>query len=244
MTKSVLILGATSDVSIALARDYAIQGYDLVLGARNLDKLRDIANDLSIKYQVKVQPLVFDAENFESHGPFIAKIAPMPSIAIVVFGYLGDQKVGEQNLKEALKIINTNYTGAVSILNLIANIYEKKKEGTIVGISSVAGDRGRMSNYLYGSAKAGFTAYLSGLRNRLSHAGVHVVTVKPGFIDTKMTEGMNLPKPITAKPSNISKDIINAVKKKKNIIYTLWMWRYIMFIIKSIPEFMFKKLKL
>jgi short-subunit dehydrogenase len=119
-----------------------------------------------------------------------------------------------------------------------------RKSGTIIGISSVAGERGRMSNYLYGSAKAGFTAYLSGLRNRLFHTGVHVMSVQPGFVYTRMTESLTLPPLLTAKPEQVAADIYKAAAGGKNVIYTKWFWRYIMLIIKSIPEFMFKKLKL
>ena len=129
-------------------------------------------------------------------------------------------------------------------METIAADFEQRNEGTICGISSVAGERGRKSNYLYGSAKAGFSEYLSGLRNRLAKSNVHVVTVKPGFIDTKMTEGMPLPAPLTAQPEQVAKDIFKACMKKKNVIYTLWMWRWIMAIIRNIPEPIFKKLDL
>ena len=137
-----------------------------------------------------------------------------------------------------------NYVGAVSILNIIAAKYVEAGKGVIVGISSVAGERGRQSNFFYGSAKAGFTAYLSGLRNRLFPKNVHVLTVKPGFVATKMTENMVTPKPVTATPDEVANAIYTAVEKKKNVIYVKWMWRWIMLIIRSIPESMFKKLKL
>ena len=146
--------------------------------------------------------------------------------------------------KESERILATNYIGAVSILNIIANDFEKRKSGVIVGISSVAGDRGRMSNYLYGSAKAGLTAYLSGLRNRLFHSGVHVLTVKPGFVRTKMTEGLPLPVLVTADPEQVAKKIYAAIKRRKNTIYILPIWLLIMYIIRNIPEAIFKKMKL
>ena len=141
-------------------------------------------------------------------------------------------------------IIDSNYTGAVSILNIVANDFEARKFGTIVGISSVAGDRGRQSNYLYGSAKAGFTAYLSGLRNRLYKSGVHVLTVKPGFMKTRMIEGMRTPGPLTAEPAKVATVVYKATTKRKNEIYVLWMWRYIMLVIRLIPEIIFKKLNM
>src|SRR5690606_19121872 len=117
----------------------------------------------------------------------------LPEVTICAFGYLGDQKLAQDDLSESEKIIYTNYIGAVSILNLIANRYEVERKGTIVGIGSAAGDRGRQSNYIYGSAKAAFSAYLSGLRGRMFKAGCHVLEIKPGFVDTKMPEGLNLP---------------------------------------------------
>ncbi|PWT97795.1 MAG: short-chain dehydrogenase, partial [Bacteroidetes bacterium] len=145
---------------------------------------------------------------------------------------------------QTLKTINTNYTGAVSVLNVIANDFAARKQGVIVGISSVAGERGRQSNYIYGSAKSGFTAYLSGLRNRMFHYGVHVVSVLPGFVYTRMTEHLQLPKLLTAQPEDVADSVYKAVVKKKNIVYVKWFWKWIMLIIRSIPESMFKKRKL
>ncbi len=157
---------------------------------------------------------------------------------------LGDQHEAEQNWLQCKHIINSNYTGAVSILNVIANDFERRKKGVIVGISSVAGERGRQSNYLYGSAKAGFTAYLSGLRNRLFHHGAHVVTVKPGFVRTKMIEDIRTPGPLTASPKQVALSVSSAIRKKRNTVYVLSIWSLIMFVIKLIPETIFKRLKL
>ena len=139
----------------------------------------------------------------------------------------------------------TNYIGCASILEEAARKMLEKGKGTIIGVSSVAGDRGRASNYYYGSAKAGFTAYLSGLRNRLCKQGIHVCTVKPGFVYTAMTEGMKLNPLLTAKPEKVAKDIYKkAYQRQRNVVYTKWFWRWIMRIITSIPEFIFKKLSL
>jgi len=160
---------------------------------------------------------------------------------ISAVGYLGEQDRAQSDFREAKKIIDTNYAGVVSLLNIIANDFEKRKNGFIVGISSVAGDRGRKSNYIYGSAKAALTTYLSGLRNRLYDANVQVLTVKPGFVATKMTEGMALPEKLTAQPEEVAEDIYKAQQKGRNVLYTKWMWRWVMLIIKSIPEFLFKK---
>ena len=140
--------------------------------------------------------------------------------------------------------MDTNYTGVVSLFNIIANDFEDRRSGFMVGISSVAGDRGRKNNYIYGSAKAALTAYLSGLRNRLYDAQVHVMTVKPGFVATKMTEGMDLPEKLTAQPEEVAEDIYKAQQKNKNVLYTKWMWRWVMMMIKMIPEWKFKGMSL
>ena len=242
--KTILILGATSDVAVAIARRFANENYTLLLAGRDEETMKRTARDISIRAQADVRTIYFDAEDTRSHRDFYYSLDVTPDVSVCVFGYLGDQQKAQTDWQEAARIIQVNYTGAVSILNIIASDYARNGKGTIVGISSVAGERGRQSNYLYGSAKAGFTAYLSGLRNRLYGMGVHVVTVKPGFINTKMTEGLNLPKPITAEPSHLGKAIFNAVQKKKNVIYVLPAWRLIMLVIRLIPEGIFKKLKL
>lgn len=241
---TVLILGATSDIAQAIARKFASQNYALQLAARDASQLQLLASDLRIRFEADVQTLDFDATAFETHAGFYQALSPSPAVVVSVFGYLGNQERGEQEWEEAAKIIHTNYTGAVSILNIVSNDFANKKAGTIVGISSVAGDRGRGSNYLYGSAKAGFSEYLSGLRNRMTRVGVTVITVKPGFVATSMTEDLDLPPLLTAQPSAVASDVFSAVKYQKDVIYTRWFWKWIMLIIKLIPEQIFKKLTL
>ena len=241
---TVLILGATSDIAQAIARQFASHNYSLQLAARDPIQLERLASDLRIRFQVSVQVLAFDATDFDVHAAFYQHLSPAPSVVISVFGYLGNQEKGQHDWEEAKMTVQTNYTGAVSILNIVAEDFAHKKAGTIVGISSVAGDRGRGSNYLYGSAKAGFSAYLSGLRNRMSGVGVQVITVKPGFVDTSMTEDLDLPPLLTAQPESVAVDVFRAVKTKKDVVYTKWFWRWIMLVIKIIPERIFKKLKL
>lgn len=241
---NVLILGAASDVALACARYFATQKFDLQLAARDLQSLLAVKSDIEIRHQVDVDVYSFDATAFSTHASFYENLKQKPDMVILVFGYLGEQKVAQESWQESHKIIDVNFTGAVSILNIIASDFERRKTGVIAGVSSVAGERGRMSNYIYGSAKAGLTAYLSGLRNRLASSGVHVLTVKPGFMRTKMTEGLPLPGPVTAEPSQVAVKIFNAMLKRKNVIYVLPVWRWIMLIIKSIPEGIFKKLKL
>lgn len=241
---NILIIGAGSDIAGAIAKIYARQGNRLMLAGRNKTDMQALAQDLQVRYSSETQGIQFDARKFDSHPDFYRNLPWQPDLVICVFGYLGDQRKAETEWQEALQIIESNYTGAVSILNIAAEDMARRKSGGIIGISSVAGDRGRMSNYHYGSAKAGFTAYLSGLRNRLYHSGVHVLTVNPGFVRTRMTEGLPLPAPLTATPEQVAADIVKAFRKKKNILYTLWMWKWIMLIIRNIPEFIFKKLKL
>ena len=241
---TVLILGASSDMAVAIAKKFASAGHSIQLAARKADRLQPLQTDIAIRYNTTCTLHEFDAEKMEGHAAFFNSLTPQPDITICVFGYLGEQQLAESDWAECERIIRVNYTGAVSILNIVANAYVAAGKGAIAGISSVAGERGRQSNYFYGSAKAGFTAYLSGLRNRLFHHKVHVLTVQPGFVYTKMTENIPLPKLLTATPDNVAGSVYNAVLKKKNVIYTKWFWRYIMLIIKSIPEFLFKKLKL
>ncbi len=236
----ILIIGAKSDIAKAVARKYAENGYDLYLAARKSNDLKEFANDIKIRTQRDVKCVELDILDYASHEAFYDALEEKPLGVISVVGYLGEQDRAQSDFGEAQKIMDTNYTGVVSLLNIIANDFEKRRSGFIIGISSVAGDRGRKSNYLYGSAKAALTAYLSGLRNRLYNANVHVLTVKPGFVATKMTEGMELPEKLTAQPEDVAKDIYKAQQKNKNVLYTKWMWRWVMLIIKAIPEWKFK----
>lgn len=237
-----LIIGARSDIAKACAREYAKNGYDLYLAARNADELSAFARDVTTRTQQSVKLLELDILDYQSHQRFYDSMEEKPLGVISAVGYLGKQEQAQGDFEEAQKIMGTNYTGVVSLINIIANDFERRRSGFIVGISSVAGDRGRKSNYLYGSAKAAFTAYLSGLRNRLYEAQVHVLTVKPGFVATKMTEGMDLPEKLTAQPDEVASDIFQAQQKGKNVLYTKWIWRWVMMVIKMIPEWKFKRM--
>jgi len=242
--KNVLILGATSDLAQAMAKKYAAEGWSLTLAARKAERLETLVSDLKIRFDVPMESVLFDAEDFASHLGFYTSLKTKPDVVLCVFGYMGDQEQARTDFNEVARTINVNFTGAVSILNLVATDFEARGQGTIVGVSSVAGDRGRQSNYMYGSAKAGFSVYLAGLRNRLAPAGVHVMTVKPGFCRTKMTENLELPAALTASPEQVAAAVYKGVEKKKNVLYTLWMWRWIMCIIRHIPEFVFKKMSM
>lgn len=240
----VLIIGAKSDIAKEVARVYAKNGYNLYLAARNSEELEDLKQDIEVRSSVHVEIKEFDITAYETHERFYTELEEKPLGVIVVSGYMVEQKLAQKDFKESLNTINVNYTGAVSILNIIANDFEAERRGFIVGVSSVAGDRGRKANYIYGSAKAAFTAYLGGLRNRMFDSGVHVLTVKPGFVNTKMTENMDLPEKLTAEPEDVANDIYNAQQKGRNVLYTKSIWMLVMLIIKHIPEFMFKKMSI
>ena len=240
----VLIIGAKSDIAKEVAREYAKNGYDLYLAGRNIDEMKDFENDIKIRSKADVKLKEFDITDFESHEQFYNSLEPKPLGVIVVAGYMAEQKTCENDWSKTLNTINVNFTGAVSILNIIANDMEQNKNGFIVGVSSVAGDRGRKANYIYGSAKAGFSAYLSGLRNRLYESGVKVLTVKPGFVNTKMTEHLDLSAKLTAESEDVASDIYNAQQKGKDILYTKSIWRFVMLVIKHIPEMIFKRLSI
>lgn len=241
---TVLILGATSYMGRALAKKFASKGFDLQLAARNIDDLTPLQSDLSIRYGIHCTLHGFDAHLIDSHNSFWSNLPITPSISIVAFGYMDDNQKAIHSKESFLNTVTVNYTGAISILNIISRTYKERATGIIVGISSVAGDRGRGSNFIYGSAKAGFTAYLSGLRNEVFQYGVHVMTVLPGFVYTRMTEELKLPGLLTATPDEVAESIYNAIEKRKNVLYIKWMWKWIMLIIRNIPETIFKKLKL
>lgn len=241
---TVLILGAGSDIAIAIAKKFASNQYSIQLAARNTEQLGPLQSDIRVRYNVECSLHTFDALAFSTHSSFFDSLSHKPDVTVCVFGVMEDEEAAFDNFASTQRMIDTNYTGAVSILNIVAKYYISQKKGTIAGISSVAGERGRQSKLIYGSAKAAFSAYLAGLRNKLFKDHVHVVSVKPGFVYTKMTEELKLPKPLTAQPSEVADAVYDAVQKKKNTVYVKWMWRWIMLIIKNIPEFQFKKMNL
>lgn len=241
LTGPVLIVGVRSDIARALARAYAAQGCNLILAARDAARLAADKADLEVRYQVSVQTAECDLLAIDPDA-FLAGLGAVPGTVVMVAGLLGDQAVSASQDAEARLVMATNYAAPARLLLAAARIMQSGS--CIIGISSVAGDRGRASNYIYGSAKAGFTAFLSGLRASLAGKGIHVLTVKPGFVATAMTEGLKLPPVITGQPEAVAADIIKAQAKGRDVIYTLWMWRWIMLIIRSIPEKLFKKLSL
>lgn len=249
MSENVLIIGATSGIARALARWMAERGCRILLAGRDMDELQRIRKDLELRYDTEAGVMLFQATEYDTHAKFFddcqSHFEGNLQGVIVCHGFLPDQKEAEQNFDESRKTIDVNFLSAVSVMNLAAHYLEKKKAGYIAAISSVAGDRGRQSNYIYGASKAGLTAYLQGLRNRLYPAGVQVLTIKPGFVDTAMTAGLVDPDSrMVASPQKVAKDIDRAIQRKSNVLYTPFYWRFIMWVICAIPEWLFKRLKL
>lgn len=241
---TLLVLGGTSEIAVAIAIKFASKGYNIQLAARHIDRLIFIQSDIMIRFGVECTIHEFDALEFEQHPSFFESLEQKPDIVICAFGYLGDQILSETSWAENQLIININYTGAVSILNIFANFFSNSQKGTIIGMSSVAGERGKLSNYAYGSAKAGFTVYLSGLRNRMYNSHVNVISVLPGFVYTKMTKGIDLPKFLTVHPSVVADAVYKGFSNGANIVYVKWVWRWVMLGIRLLPESIFKRLKL
>ncbi|WGD52722.1 SDR family oxidoreductase [Bradyrhizobium sp. CB1650] len=241
--KTVLVLGGSSDIARATARAFAKAGYDVQLAGRDAAVLEPDAADLRARYNVEASVWTFDVLDTVSFQDFVSGLPVLPDVVISIVGLLGLQESAQSDLDHATTVMRSNYEGPALILGLFAERFLARGTGSIVGVSSVAGDRGRASNYVYGSAKAGFSAFLSGLRARASRGGVHVVTVKPGFVRTRMTEGMKLIGPLTVEAAVVGEAILNAVQRQTDVVYVSNKWRLVMLIIKALPEAIFKKLK-
>ncbi len=240
----VLILGARSDIGRALGHQYAAAGCEVILAARDAARLDDDRADLVTRYGNPVRAVEFDVRDRDPDA-FFAALEQVPGTVVMVAGLLGDQVESQRKDAAAMLVLETNFSGPARFLLAAARSMAGRKDSPcIIGISSVAGDRGRGSNFVYGSAKAGLTALLSGLRNDLARNGIHVMTVKPGFVATAMTRGMKLPPLITATAEEVAAAIIKAQRQGRNVIYVKSVWRPIMTIIGAIPEVIFKKLSL
>jgi len=244
--RKILIIGATSAIAEATARLWAQRGDYLFLVARNQQKLEAIAANLLVKGSPKVDIYAMDANDLVAHEAMLdAAEQAMNGLdtVLIAHGSLSDQELCQQSATAALEEINTNALSVIALLTPIANRFEARKQGVIVVISSVAGDRGRQSNYVYGAAKAMVSAFTSGLRQRLYKSGVAVVNIKPGFVDTPMTASFKKG-PLWASPEKIAGIIVRAADKKRDTVYAPFFWQYIMLIIKHIPEMIFKRLSL
>ncbi|RMG49631.1 MAG: SDR family oxidoreductase [Gammaproteobacteria bacterium] len=246
MSERILILGATSGIARGVAHALARRGHRLLLAARDRDELERLASDLRIRYGTEAGIIVFDVLDEAQHDVLCAALEGDSQAldgVVCAIGYLGDQERAFREADEARRIMRINYEAPALLLNRLAAVFEARGSGWITGIASVAGDRGRQSNFIYGSAKGGFALYLQGLRNRLARHGVQVLTVKPGFVDTAMTWGL----PglfLVADPMKVGEAIVRAREKGRNEIYVPGFWRLIMSIIRSIPEAVFKRLSL
>lgn len=245
--KNILIVGGTSAIATACARRWAAQGASFFLVARSAERLQQVADDLRARGAKGAVCHELDVNNVDQHAAMLARCeAEFGTIDIVLVapGTLPDQAQCQADPAVAMREFNTNVTSLIGLLTPIANLVEAQRHGTIAVISSVAGDRGRPSNYLYGSAKAALSAFCEGLNARLFKAGAHVVTIKPGFVATPMTAGLPLPGPLVATPDKVAADITRAIEKNSDVIYTPWFWSLIMLIIRSVPKFVFKRASL
>ncbi|MGX2030819.1 SDR family oxidoreductase [Methylocaldum gracile] len=247
MTQSILIVGATSGIAEAVARIYAGRGARLFLVARNAEKLNVIASDLSVRGASDIATYVMDANDTVSLPEMLdtawRRFSRIDAV-LIAYGTLPDQVRCETDINYAVREFRTNAESIISCLASLAIRFEKQGDGVIAVIGSVAGDRGRASNYLYGAAKAAIDTFASGLRSRLLKSGVHVLTIKPGFVDTPMTRGLPLPSILLAPAKKVAVDIVRAIEKKRDVLYTPWFWQFIMLIILHIPNLVLKRIKL
>ena len=245
MSTTWIILGGTSTIARGFARVAAERGEGVILAGRDMDDLQATATDCGVRGAPVAEAMAFDARDTASFAPILERAKSLDgSISAAVFvGSMPPQDDIDADPTLITGTVTDSFTGPATFLTSLASEMETRGAGTIVGVGSVAGDRGRIGNYVYGAAKAGFHTYLSGLRNRLGRSGVHVVTVKPGTVDTAMTWGMDK-LPFLAPPEKVVSDIFKAVDKKKNTLYTPLIWWPVMTVIKLIPEPIFKKMKI
>lgn len=242
--KNILIIGATSAIASACARQWATDNAKIYLVARNTEKLSQVSDDLGAR-GATLHNYVLDLNDIEQHNKMLDDcFSTMGTVDVVLIahGTLPDQGECEVDVSVALEEFRTNGLNVMALLTEIANRMQSQGSGTIAVISSVAGDRGRKSNYLYGAAKGALSIFCSGLRARLLDKGVHVLTIKPGFVDTPMTKELPLPQMLVVSPEKVASDILRAIDKKKDTLYTPWFWRFIMLIIIHLPNFIFKRL--
>jgi decaprenylphospho-beta-D-erythro-pentofuranosid-2-ulose 2-reductase len=244
--RKILVLGATSGIAEATCRIWAAQGASLFLVARNAEKLAAVAADLKTRGAGYIDTAVADLDETDQHPSLLAHAINSLTgmdIAYLAHGILGDQIEAERDFNTAAQIFHTNLVAPVSLLTWLANFCVQRRSGTLAVISSVAGDRGRKSNYVYGSSKAGLSAFLGGLRNRVDREGVTVLTIKPGPTKTAMTASMPKSEKF-ADVDSVAESIVSAIDKRRDILYVPFQWQPIMFIIQNIPEMIFKKLNL
>ena len=241
-----LILGATSAIAHETAKHFAAEGGELFLVARNQDKMESICEDLRVRGAKCIETFQLDLNQLERHEEMFAaateKLGGLDA-ALIAHGTLGDQKQSQASVTVTLEEFTTNAISYITLMTWLGNYFEQQHRGCIAVVSSVAGDRGRGSNYVYGAAKGAVSIFAQGLGNRLSKSGVAVVTIKPGFVDTPMTAHLKK-NPLFASPAAVGKRIHAAMVKGESVVYVPWFWQWIMLIIRHIPEAIFKKLSL
>lgn len=238
-----LVLGACSGIAEAACRHFAGAGWQLILAGRNADALEAAAVPLKAA-GADVSCMRFDAlDSHEVHAEFWNALPLRPDAVLCAVGLLGDQQAARHDMDFAERVLRCNFTGLVPVLSMAADEFERRNGGSIIVISSVAGDRGRASNYVYGSAKAGMTAFLQGLRQRLGRTGVHVMTVKPGYVATAMTAHRRLPGLITATADEAGLAIYRAFLRRREVVYVKWYWRPILWACVHVPECLFKLMR-
>lgn len=248
MTK-IAIFGATSAIAAACARRWIAEGASLFLIGRDPDKLRVLLDDLAVRKgpDQEVAGAAADLDDFARHGPLLAQAQEALGgldVVLIAHGTLPDQKACEASVDRSMAEIRTNALSVLSIATLTANLFETAGRGTIAVIGSVAGDRGRGSNYVYGASKGMVAIFLQGLRNRLARSGVAVVTIKPGFVETPMTANIAKKGLLWAQPDGVARGIVRAVARRRDVVYLPGFWRLIMLIIRHIPEAIFKRTSL
>lgn len=247
MMKNVLIVGGSSAIAAACARRWAAEGANLFLTGRHPLRVEAVAQDLRVRGAGQVVTHVLDVNDHQQHQAMLdACRAALGRIDIVLIahGSLPDQSRCERDVDVVLHELSTNALSTIALLTLLAGQFESQRSGSIAVIASVAGDRGRPSNYVYGAAKAAVATFCEGLRARLFKAGVRVLTIKPGFVATPMTAGLALPGPLVASPERVAADIVRAIERGKDALYTPWFWSGIMLVIRSLPGFVFKRVSL
>jgi decaprenylphospho-beta-D-erythro-pentofuranosid-2-ulose 2-reductase len=242
----VLALGATSAIAEATLRLLAEQGASFFLVARNPDKLAAVRDDLLTRGAAAATAFVADLDDTAAHPAMLTDaVTALGSIdlALLAHGVLGDQAEAERNYAAAEEILRTNFLSAVSLITWLANYFERECCGVLAVISSVAGDRGRKSNYIYGASKGALNIILDGIRHRLARTGVLVLTIKPGFVATPMTSHLP-PSPLFAQPARVAQDIVKAIRKRRTVVYTPPFWALIMLMVRNTPDRIFHKTNL
>jgi short-subunit dehydrogenase len=240
-----IVIGASDGLGAALARKLAHEGYSLALLARSKDKLEGLCNEINTNEQL-ARGYVHDVSDYDKTPALLRKIvADLGGLDLVVFVAGVNYPPGgvdKYNFENDRKMIEVNLIGAMAWLSPIAEMFQSAKAGQIVGIASVAGDRGRVGNPGYNTSKAGLATYLEALRNRLTRHNVNVLTVKPGFLKTEMLKAAQGATPFAIKPEKAADDILKAMNKRKQVIYTASIWRWVMLVIRHTPSFIFRRL--